>query len=321
MTSPTKILIGPEDAGNRLDVFLSEKLALSRSQVQKMIEHEQIQVDGKLPKKFGDKLKNGSEITCDSRQSEEFASKTKKTADDYRDSHSPAVAIKIIAEAPDYIVLDKPTGTLTHPTMAKEKNALTEFLLKKYPEIKKVGEDTIRPGIVHRLDKEASGLLVVARTQKMFEHLKNQFKNHTIDKEYMVLVHGKVAKDWGEINFPLRRSKTEARMAAVPSDDADTKEAKTEFLVEKRFINFTLLKVKIHTGRMHQIRAHFFAYGNPVVGDELYLNKKQKRTWDEKLGRLFLHCTKLEFTDLQNEKQNFESPLPVALSEFLKLLK
>ena len=102
---------------------------------------------------------------------------------------------------------------------------------------------------------------------------------------------------------------------------AEGKEAKTEFLVEKNFVNFSLLRVKIHTGRMHQIRAHLLAYNHPLVGDPLYFQKKQKRTWDEKLGRLFLHSAKLGFTDLEGNKQEFESPLPKKLEEFLKLLK
>ena len=98
------------------------------------------------------------------------------------------------------------------------------------------------------------------------------------------------------------------------------KEALTEFLVEKRFVNFTLLKVTIHTGRMHQIRVHLLAYNHPVVGDPLYNQKKRKSTWDKKLGRLFLHCTQLVFTDLKGEKKVFESALPIELETFLKTL-
>ena len=184
----------------------------------------------------------------------------------------------------------------------------------------------MRPGIVHRLDKEASGLLVVARTQKMFNHLKEQFKNRTIEKEYIVLAHGKVAKDWAEINFPIGRSETSAKMAAMPrtikgQPSAMGKEAATEFEVEQRFVNFTLLKVKIHTGRMHQIRAHLFAYNHPVVGDPLYFQKKRKNDWDKKCGRLFLHSAKLGFTGLDGEKKYFKSPLPENLKLFLEELK
>ena len=110
-------------------------------------------------------------------------------------------------------------------------------------------------------------------------------------------------------------------MAAVPAGTEGSKEARTEFVVEKEFVNFTLLRIKIYTGRMHQIRVHFLAYNHPLVGDPLYFQKKQKRTWDEKLGRLFLHSAKLGFADLAGEKQVFESPLPKELKSFLKELK
>ena len=196
----------------------------------------------------------------------------------------------------------------------------------QYPGLKKVGDDEKRPGIVHRLDKEASGLLVVARNQSTFELLKDQFKNRTVEKEYIVLVHGVVAKDWDEIKFPIERSKTLDRMSALPATqrgltNASGKEAFTEFDVEKRFINFTLLRVKIHTGRMHQIRAHLLAYNHPVVADPLYFQKKRKDRWDKVCGRLFLHCTRLAFIDKNGERQEFNSPLPKKLSDFLLLLK
>jgi 23S rRNA pseudouridine1911/1915/1917 synthase len=203
---------------------------------------------------------------------------------------------------------------------------LAAILIKKYPELKKVGDDPKRPGIVHRLDKEASGLLVIARTQKMFEHLKNQFKNRAIEKEYSVLVHGQISKDWDEIKFPIERSRTSDRMAALPATlrgqaTMAGKNALTEFWVEKRFVNFTLLRVKIHTGRMHQIRVHMLSYNHPIVGDPLYFQKKRKDKWDRICGRLFLHCTHLAFLDLNNERQEFHSAIPAELKNFLPLLK
>ncbi len=319
---PDTIIITPETAARRLDVFLAEKLSVSRSQAQKMIEEELVQVNGKLPRKAGDSLSAGAKITFSSPAlAPNITITTEKKA-----ASKAEPKLEIIAETPDYIVINKPTGLLTHVTLAKEKNSVASILSKKYPEIKKIGDDPKRPGIVHRLDKDASGLLVVARTQAMFEHLKNQFKKRTIEKEYSVLVHGKVAKDWDEINFPLSRSQNNDRMAAHPEMmrgkvNAIGKEAKTEFLLEKRFVNFGLLKVKIHTGRMHQIRAHMLAYNHPVVGDPLYFQKKRKHRWDDELGRLFLHSTKLGFVDLEGNTQVFESPLPTQLSNFLKKLK
>lgn len=344
MKTPDKIQVPKTSAGQRLDIFLAEKLKISRSQVQKMIVAEQIFVNNKLPKKPGDNLKEGSVIdfrlqTPDSRN--KHATKSQS------EIRNPKSEVRIIAETPDYVVVEKPVGMLSHPTMAGEKNTLANFIVKKYPEIKKVGDpDTrsarrlgtgratnLRPGIVHRLDKEASGLMIIARTQKMFNHLKDQFKNRTINKEYIALVHNQMPREWDEINFPIARSETADRMAAIPATsgkaqprtDAQSasgaREAKTEFVVIKNFVNFSLIRVKIHTGRMHQIRVHLLAYNHPLVGDPLYFQKKQKRVWDEKLGRLFLHSTKLGFNDLSGERQEFDSPLPKELDEFLKLLK
>lgn len=315
MKSLSKILVPKNSAGERLDIFLVKKLKISRSQIQKMIGAEQIFVNKKLPKKPGDNLTEGAVIEI---------KKAKPTVETIAKKAAGEVKfdVKIIAITPDYVVVEKPTGMLAHPTMAEEKNTLANFIVKKYPEIKKVGDDPMRPGIVHRLDKEASGLMVIARTQKMFNHLKEQFKNRTIDKEYLALAHDPMERNWDEIDFPISRSETADRMAAIPVGEASRgKEAKTEFLVEKNFVNFSLVRVKTHTGRMHQIRVHFLAYNHPLVGDPLYFQKKQKRVWDEKLGRLFLHSTKLGFTDLEGSKQAFESPLPKELDEFLKLLK
>jgi len=318
-----KKIITSKNSGKRLDIFLAEELKTSRSQVQKLITQKQIFVNEKLPKKGGDFISEKDIVELKpiitTKKEEKETKKIKTNTDSKLFSQ-----IKIISETKDYIVLQKPSGLLTHGASLDERASLSSYLIKKYPELKKIGEDEMRPGIVHRLDKEASGLLVVARTQKMFESLKDQFKKRIVDKEYLVLAHGRVAKDVDTISFPISRSNTSDRMAAKPTNDpnknSDLKEAFTEFFVEKRFVNFTLLRVKILTGRMHQIRVHLLAYNHPVVGDPLYFQKKRKDRWDKKLGRLFLHCTKIGFTDLTHEKQLFESPLPKELSDFLKLL-
>lgn len=238
--------------------------------------------------------------------------------------------IKIIAETADYLVIEKPAGILVHPTQAKESSTITDWLVKRYPKIKKVGDSPERPGIVHRLDKEASGLLVIAKTQPMFVFLKKQFQERGTEKEYSVLVYGKVEKEDGRIDFAIDRGK-DGRMVSRPKIDRlkvekagkeqSGKEAVTEFWVEKRFVRFTLLRVKIHTGRTHQIRVHMFAYNHPVVGDELYFNKKLIKKSEINLGRLFLHAAKLCFSDLSEEKKCFESGLPVELKNYLTALK
>lgn len=327
--------ITPEQNNTRLDIFVTEQLGISRSLVQKMIVDKLILVNDKLPKKAGDHLKTGN-IVLVSKGDETTTTKTPKKrrgstilpiprAD--KNTLPPPAEPKVIAETKDYIVIEKPSGLLSHPTMADEKYSVASWAVKKYPGIKKVGDDPkVRPGIVHRLDKEASGLMVIARTQKMFNNLKEQFKNHTIEKDYYALVHDPVERDWDELNFPLARSGRSDRMAARPIKTSeselsdDEKSAKTEFQAERHFVNFSLLRVTTHTGRMHQIRVHFLAYNHPLVGDPLYYQKRRKHAMDNKLGRLFLHATKLSFTDLAGNRETFESPLPPELTKFLEIL-
>lgn len=343
MTPNNIIKVTAESNKKRLDIFLSENTVFSRSQIQKMIKNKMIMINDKLPKKTGDQIKTDDTITImdigatavdnNQEQAEKQVQETQFTIND----------IGIIKETDDYLIINKPTGLIAHPTEKNETNTLSGLLVKKYPELENVGDDKMRPGIVHRLDKDASGLLVVARTQIMFEHLKNQFKNREIHKEYTILVHGAIEADYDKINFPIVRGKNNERMTALPipksirEQEAKLKDYKkmshvqkqyeksrdalTEFWIEKRFINFTLLKVKIHTGRMHQIRVHMLAYNHPVVGDNIYWQKNQKRKADELCGRLFLHSTTLGFEDLNGDSKIFNSDLPNDLKEFLKTIK
>lgn len=324
MKSPNKqLIVTAKNQGTRLDIFLSEKLKITRSQVQKLITRGAILLNNQPPKKAGARVSAGDTIAITKSSNlliltSSGEPKTKKLKD-YKISEP-----KIIAQTKDYVVIAKPIGLVVHPTLAKENNTLVAWLVKKFPKIKTVGDDPkIRPGIVHRLDKDASGLMVVALNQPMFENLKEQFKNRTIQKEYLALAHGRVSRDWDEINFPIGRGSRHDRMAARPEKNAldeNERQAKTEFTVEKHFVNFTLLRVTLHTGRMHQIRVHLLAYNHPLVGDPLYNQKKRQSKWDALCGRLFLHSTKLGFTDLNGAKQIFENPLPKKLATFLKTL-
>ncbi|MEI7742018.1 MAG: RNA pseudouridine synthase [bacterium] len=226
--------------------------------------------------------------------------------------------INIIAKTPDYIVIEKPSGLLVHPSApGKIEPSLLDYLAKHFPATKKFGDPT-RPGLVHRLDKEVSGLMVIPRTKKMYEHLKTQFQDHTIEKHYTALVHGNVVKDEGEIKFKIARSSTRARMAARPAEEEEGREAYTLFTTLEHLVGSSLMDICIKTGRTHQIRAHFFAFNHPIIGDPIYRQKstKLKRT----PGRIFLHSSKLAFTDLKGERVEFKSKLPKELKEFLKAL-
>jgi len=224
--------------------------------------------------------------------------------------------IKIIYEDSDFLVIEKPAGLEIYSEIKKEEPTLVDWLVEKYPAIKKVGPDPARPGIVHRLDKNASGLIVAAKIQAAFEHLIKQFKERQIKKEYAALVHGAVSKDEGTVEFPLTRAKS-GRFAALPVGSGKGRTAVTEYEVIKRFKNFTLLKVRIKTGRTHQIRVHLHALGHSVVGDKLYKQKKIKKIL---LDRLFLHASVLGFSNLEGEWMEFQSDLPDELKNFLKKL-
>lgn len=232
-----------------------------------------------------------------------------------------------VFENDEFIVVNKPAGLLVHGSDHIKEETLVDQLLVDYPEMAKVGEDPSRPGIMHRLDRLASGLLVVARTEDSFENLKNQFKKRTIEKYYSALVHGKIEADEADIDFPLKRSTKGNKMAAMPATvkgekNEEGRNASTSFKVVKRFINYTLLKVKIRTGRTHQIRAHMAAYGNPILGDEVYSTKKTRaKNKKVNLGRIFLVADRLSFVDLKGEKQTFKIELPKELEEILKVVK
>lgn len=249
---------------------------------------------------------------------------------------------EIISENDDYLVINKPAGLVVHGGGNIKDTTLADLLIKRYPKIKTVGDDPVRPGIVHRLDKEVSGLMVIAKNQETFLHLKNQFKDRDIHKEYIALVNGKLPNDYGEIDFPIKRSREGYKMAAMPHNTADllsrrnptdrdqgnlegmfkAREAITEYTVIKRFIHYTLTQVKIKTGRTHQIRVHFFALGYPLVGDPLYFNKKAKiRNEKNRLGRIFLTANKLSFKDRAGETKDFSLEMPTELAEFLKIIK
>lgn len=225
--------------------------------------------------------------------------------------------IKIIFEDDNLLVIEKPAGLEVAAEIKKDEPTLVDWLVAKYPSIAKVGPDPARPGIVHRLDKNASGLLVVAKNEAAFENLTRQFKGRTIKKEYTVLVHGEVTQDEGTIEFPLARAKS-GRFAALPIGSLEGRMAITEYEVMRRFKNFTLLKARIKTGRTHQIRVHLFALGYPVVGDKLYRLRKNK---EPLLPRLFLHASKIGFNNLDGKWQEFESDLPRDLKDFLNSLR
>ncbi len=226
----------------------------------------------------------------------------------------------LIDEKPEYLVVEKPAGLLVHRAPGKTETTLADELAERFPALLGVGESPERPGMVHRLDRDVSGLMVIAKTEPMFLELKRQFKNREIKKEYTALVHGVLtpSQEHGIIDRPIGRSLTgRGRMAAYSQEQEKSREAKTEYWVSERLRHHTLLRVQIHTGRSHQIRVHLFSLGYPIVGDTLY---KQKRIKPARIERIFLHASVLGFKDLDGGYHEYESKLPEELQNFLTTL-
>jgi 23S rRNA pseudouridine1911/1915/1917 synthase len=306
-----KITIKTTDKLERIDKLIAEKFPkLSRSFIQKEIKKGNILVNKKeINPRY--KVLVGDIVDI-------------KNIDQPKPDISPnnKVKFKIIEEDKNFIVIDKPAGLITHPSDSVHEPTLVNGLLAKFPEIEKVGEDKLRPGIVHRLDRDVSGLMVIAREQKMFEYLKKQFQERTITKQYIALVHGLVTEEEeGVIDTPIGRSVSKSGKMAAHTEEFDgDKQAKTEYKVIERIKNYTLILATIHTGRTHQIRVHLNSIEHPVVGDTLYTNKRINTKHAASLGRLFLHATILGFNDLSDKKKEYESKLPKDLKDFLKTL-
>ena len=262
-----------------------------------MIKAGKIKVNGKeiLPHYF---LKTDQEIELD------FS--VEKSGSSEKEDKKIFSKIEIVREEDEFIIINKPAGLVVHPVASFKGITLVDFLLEKYPEIKEVGEDENRPGIVHRLDKDVSGIMVIARTQESFKNLKEQFQNRKIVKKYIALVHG-VVEDNDTIDLPIKRSNKGYKMAVVPvSYDGEDKirKAITHLTILEKYVNLTLLDIRIETGRTHQIRVHLFAYGHPIVGDKIYTTKECKLK-DKKLleknkieDKIYLRAYYLAFKSL-----------------------
>ena len=226
--------------------------------------------------------------------------------------------LNIVYEDENLAVIDKPAGLLVHSAPKIKEKTLVDFLVERYPEIKKVGDEPeLRPGIVHRLDKDTSGLMVVAKNQPTFEFLKRQFQERKVEKRYLALVYGRVVKDENQIILPIGKSRKFGRQA-VGFKAKNIRPALTEFKVVKRFSapigDFTLLEVYPKTGRTHQIRTHLAAIGHPIVGDRLYRKNKSS---EADLDRQFLHAYFLKFESPGKKILQFRSELPEGLKNYL----
>lgn len=306
----SQFTITKKHRGQRLDKFLVGQLTeLSRSQIQKMIKDGQVLLNEK-PTAVHHFLKEGDNITVEIIPQSPYPELDSG-------SQKKVYKLEIIYDDPDFLVINKPAGLLVHEAPGHQETTLVDLLLEKYPEMAKIGEDPIKPGMMHRLDREVSGLMVIAKTQTAFDHLKSQFKLRKVKKEYTALVYGQPAKPDGEIEFAIDRSVKGFKMAAKPGGEG--RKATTKFVVLENLKDYSLLKLTPETGRTHQIRVHLNAYGLPIVGDNVYKPKKLKEKI--KLDRIFLEASYLGFYDLEGQWQEFRLPLSKELENILQSLR
>lgn len=309
-----KIIINVKklDKNLRLDKYLKSILAnLSRQEIIRLIRNGKILIKGRNLKP-STILKGGEKIEIE-------LEKERKA------SLFPvlSVAPQILYEDKNLLVINKPAGIIVHPTARNiSEPSIAGWLIKKYSQIKKVGEDPLRPGIVHRLDKDTSGVLVIAKNQPAFYFLKQQFQEYKIKKKYLALVRGEIKKQQGIIDLPLVRSKKSPMKRKVvigENEDKKVKAALTKYRVLKQYQGYTLLEVFPQTGRTHQIRVHLAAIGFPVAGDKLYGYKKKDKNLIN-ISRQFLHAQEISFFSPTGEYLEIEAPLPDNLKQFLQKL-
>lgn len=288
-----------DKTGVRLDKYVVEECSeLSRTYAQKLIADGNITVNDRVAK-ASFKLSIGDRVDV-------------VVPPPTPSSLSPeAIPLDIIYEDDDLLVVDKPAGLTVHPAPGHPSHTLVNAILSHLPELADIG-DSLRPGIVHRLDKDASGIMVVAKNNTAQLNLIDQFKAHSVAKTYLVLVKGQLTPESGIIEAPIGRDpRNRKRMAVVAK--AEGKEARTRYNVVRYIANYTLLEVRTETGRTHQIRVHLAAIGYPVVGDNVY---GAKSTF---LSRQFLHACRLGFNlPSSGEYVEFTSELPPDLAQALK---
>jgi 23S rRNA pseudouridine1911/1915/1917 synthase len=295
-----------DEADQRLDRYLARVLPdVSRSQAQRLIRQGLVALDGEAAKP-STPVEPGMRVVV-------------RIPPLPSDEISPeAVPIDVIYEDDDLVVVNKPAGMVVHPAHGHREGTLVNALLARYPNL--VVGDAGRPGIVHRLDRDTSGLIVVARTEAALEHLRQQFKSRSVKKTYLALVHGQPPAPEGIIEAPVGRDpRQRQRMAVVPGGRA----ARTRYRLLESLGEYSLLAVFPETGRMHQIRVHLSWLGVPVVGDPVYGRGREVREAKKRLGlgRQFLHAWRLSFARPGGKGTvALEAPLPADLARVLQAL-
>ncbi|MGB8952479.1 MAG: RluA family pseudouridine synthase [Candidatus Aminicenantales bacterium] len=301
-----EFFVDAPEKGQRLDVYLTQKIdELTRSQVKKLIGQDKVIVNGE-PSKSSRILREGDRIEFEFQMTERAGINPEN------------IPLKILYQDPHFLVIDKPAGMIVHPGAGAREGTLVNALLFHFPEIRGLGAEE-RPGIVHRLDKETSGVMVVARTLKAYISLRQQFKKREVRKIYLGLIVGRMPLKEGRISWPIGRHVKHGQKISVKT--RKPKEAETYYSVRKEFDGFSLLEITPVTGRTHQIRVHFSTAGHPLAGDRLY-GRRPPDLSPVKFPRLFLHAHCISFRHpLTDNWLEFCSPLPRELEEILDSLQ
>lgn len=297
-----KIIVKDIEKGKRIDAFIAEKVDVSRVTVQRLIDEENISVNGKKTKPSY-KVQENDVIEVEEEKPKEIELKAQE------------IPLEILYEDDDIIVVNKPKGMVVHPANGNPDGTLVNAIMAICKDsLSGIGGE-IRPGIVHRLDKDTSGALIIAKNDKAHINMSEQIKNHEVEKTYIALVKGIVKENEATINMPIGRSTKDRKKMAV---NKNGKNAVTHFKVLERFNNYTLLEVKIETGRTHQIRVHLTEIGYPIVGDGVYSNGKNE--WG--IQGQCLHAKSLKFKHPITGKELFiEAPLPEYFDKIISELK
>ncbi len=288
--------------GNRLDSFLAENTEYSRSRIVKLAEDGMIRVNGKISDKKT-KLKNNDKIILNIPELEEYTAKPQD------------IPLDIIYEDNDVLVVNKPKGMVVHPAAGNYEDTLVNAVMFHCGDSLSGINGVMRPGIVHRIDKNTSGLLMIAKNDQAHISLAEQIKDHSFEREYEAVVYGNIKEDSGTINAPIGRHPVKRKQMAVT--DKNSREAVTHFTVLERFGDFTYVRLRLETGRTHQIRVHMAFIGHPIAGDDVYGPNKVIKS----LNGQCLHAKKLGFVHPKGKYLEFESELPDYFSKFLDNLR
>lgn len=289
--------VSPEAADQRLDITVAQSSGLSRTVVQRLIREDKVTLAGEsvVAKQ---QVNEGDEISYSLPEVEEV------------NADRPAPALEILYEDDDILVINKPAGLLVHPGNGRANESTVADFAKAYGV---EDSDSIRPGIVHRLDRDTSGILVLSKTEAAKAYMQKQFADRKVNKTYILLVIGRVTPDSARIDLPIGRDPRDGSRRTVASDG---RPAQTTYRTLAYYPGFTLLEAHPETGRTHQLRVHFAATGNPIVGDSVYGPKRETLG----LKRHFLHAARLSFISPSGTAVDIECPLPDELQTVLNRL-